>query len=448
MNTGIQLGSAIVAGRQSRAIAEANALLADMQSMVPQLQTKSGIPEKNAPAGNQWDAMKNRYVDTLKNITDPNAMEAMLDALAKLEQKKILEYGTMATAALRGGDPEAAQNYIAGLTYFLSPDDTPQVKVTEDGKVLIASPSGKPMVLDANGVEDLLHSVVDFGDYRQLAFDRKKHEDMMTHYDKQLAVEAAYKAAQLDLAKQRTGADVARSQAQTAESEARMRKIDAEIEQADRKFKAGVQKARVERRDEQVKGAMDYINTMLKDAGEVSPTDAGGADPLSSDVALEGLSEAERAIVERNKAASVINDSATLQQQADLRAKQAALRNAIYGDDGRSIERLQTFSEAIASGNPEMSPERVGALGLRVLLSDARTGNDVVVDPKRAELVFENPAGGVDQRVRIAPAYVAPLAALLGVVQEQPQQAALQQAAPQQAAPQQAAPQQGAIPVE
>lgn len=185
---GVLLGRAVREGRNANAISKGTEILSEMQNMIPGVSQTAAIPDGKGAGetssgydGKSWNDKKAQYIEAMKGVNDPRILDAMMDQMADLEKGKVLEYGRMAIASLKAGDNKAAQNYLAAMSYYTDPGSTPMVNVQPDGTVLYHSPGGKPMALKAKNIEDMMHQFVDFDGYRDLAFDREQHADMMEY---------------------------------------------------------------------------------------------------------------------------------------------------------------------------------------------------------------------------------------------------------------------------
>lgn len=397
LSTGADFGESLLKGRTAAAVQDANEIYSEMQNMAPTPGTSAGIPDGDGagagPAtgysGEDWNSVKTRYTQALQKVSDPQVLDAMMDRMADLEKSKVMEYGRMALAAIKSGDMDTAQNYLAGVSYYTDPGVTPTVKVTDDGTVLVANPEGNPMVLRPENLEDFLHQFVDFKDYRELAFDRETHKDLMEYRERARLDSVANDAARLALEERRINAGA-------AVDAARLAKIEQEMAQADAKFKAGATKDKLDQFNSQVEEANTYVNDYLKDPGAFDDNGDDTIDPLIANTqgAVAELSEEGQALVDRSSRVQQVLDAGSAEETADLRNRQAVIRRTLSNPE--IALDFQTLISGLAAGeNSDMSGSQIGAVALSSILSDG-TKYEPFFDRENGLLVIQNAAGAKD----------------------------------------------------
>lgn len=196
LETGVRFGAAINEGKNVAGIRRANEVLAQMQTMGPIPVTpgnQGALPDPNQQAaptgydGLEWAEVKKQYMTALRGVTDPQMLLMAEKRVAELEKGKVLQYGQAAMQALDQGDLGKAQQYFAGLSYFMFPGETPIVQMGQDGTVFFQDSDGEGMALRKEQIADMLHQFTNFEDWRQLTFDKERHADDMAYRNTVLA---------------------------------------------------------------------------------------------------------------------------------------------------------------------------------------------------------------------------------------------------------------------
>lgn len=421
VRTGVDLGGSMITGQSARGIRNATAILAEMEGMSPTGGAKAAVPDGqgNAPStgydGNEWDAVKRRYLAALADVSDPRAIDMMMEQAANLEKNKVMEYGRLALAALRQGNTSAAQRYAAGISYYTMPGVVPNVQVSDDGVIMAAGEGMNPIAMQADDLEDFLHQFVNYEGYRDLAFDREQHADMMAFREQQQLDLNLDRLARLELDERRVDIMGQEAESRMAMAEASLnnqvernkwlnKQTALQIEQAEKNFEAAATKAQQDRLDAQLKDAQTFFDSYLKDAGAVDATDADATDiELGVESAIPaGSADAERAA--RNRAGAELLDVGTKTQVADQRNRQASMRLLL--SDPQIMSDIYALIRGMAAADPTMTGQELGAMALNIVASAHPGGNEEpFYDAERGEIVTVNHATGTKSYRRVHPAY-------------------------------------------
>lgn len=425
----MELGQAVLQGRQAKGIGDATEILAEMQNMTPGFGQTAAIPDGEGngtgPAtgysGESWNAMKTKYIEAMKNVTDPRVLDGMMNQMADLEKGKVMEYGRLALAAMDQGDMETAQNYLAGVSFYTDPGVTPNISVQPDGTVLMATEGQKPMVMTKPQLEDFLHQYSNFEGYRDLAFDREQHKDMMEHREKQRLDAAADAAARRAIAEEELAARKEVWAADKAYDETRIAQLEQQMEHADLNLQAGATKAEQERITGVIDAANEWFDGYMEDPKPgTTKKDKSGGDVLGLEPEGPILDEKTQALIDASDAASEVLDADTRVQVADHRSRQQAIRRTL--SDPYVQRDYRTIVSALAGGDKRLSGSEVGSIALSVIMSEG-SGYDPMYDPTNGALVIQGPDGHKDY-YKVHPAYAGLIGTMLDTVpQEQPQPA-------------------------
>lgn len=437
-------------GRQDRGVGEATEILSEMQNMVPGFSQTAAIPDGEGngegPAtgysGNDWNQMKTRYIEAMKHVKDPRVLDGMMEQMANLEKGKVMEYGRMALSAMDNGDMETAQNYLAGVSFFTDPGVTPTVSVQPDGTTLMAVEGQKPVILTKPQLEDFLHQYSNFEGYRDLAFDKEKHRDMMEHREKVRMDNALDAQARRGLAERELNAKETLWDQQSAYDQARVAKLEQEMEHADLNMRAGASQAKLERVDKIIEDAQTYVQDYLKDPGSVSGTEKGTKDDGAligmgpEAIPPEDMTDEERAKWERVQAAkdsAEVSDADTLANTAIQRARQATMQR-ILSDPATAMD-FNNLVTALAGGSvytdgdtaaTNLSGAQAASVALSVIASEG-AGYDPQYDAQNGQIVIVRPPGPNGQasapdRYKVDPAYSGLLGTMLTPYEDPNQQ--------------------------
>lgn len=257
LESGIKLGLAYNKGQDVRGVREANALLAQMEGMGPVPVTpgnQGALPDPNAPQqtaptgydGVEWSEMKSQYMAALRGVTDAQTLQLMEKRLVDMEKNKVLSYGNAALAAMDEGDLEKAQQYLAGVSYFMFPGETPVVQVGQDGTVFFRDDEGQGMALNKEQLADVMHRFTNFEGWRELTFDRERHADDMAYRNAVLAAQVAQDAANLAIDQEELALKREENALQVEKLDVETEALRAAAKREEEKYLAGLEAAEAE----------------------------------------------------------------------------------------------------------------------------------------------------------------------------------------------------------
>lgn len=450
VGAGVRLGEAHRQGRNARGVREAQEVMSEMVSMAPVPFTQGAIPDGEggggAPAtgysGEEWNSMKTRYAEAMTKISDPDIMDKMQDRMAELEKGKVMEYGRLAIAAMKNGDMEKAQNYLAGVSYYTDPGVTPTISVQPDGTTLVSNPEGAPMVLKPENIEDFLHQFVNYEGYRELAFNREQHSDMMKHREQVRLDAIANDKARLGLSERELEAKLARwdvqndhdakkLQADLARNEAALRNADQTWRINEANFEAGARQAEIKRRDEKMDDVHTYITDMMKlpnapsdgksktEEGLYGVPGGGGEEGVPGTPLEDPVAEAER----QAKLASETAASESFQSTNAMLLEDVRNRRLLIADTMTNPQTAADFykvAHGLATSKGDLSGEEIGAIAFQAI-SGSDKGREPFFDREEGKLVMVN-GQGIPTYYLVGEAYHDAYAAMFDDVPRQPPQ--------------------------
>jgi len=395
INTGIALGESFISGQNAKGVRDANEVMAELQGMEPYKagQTSGAVPTPEGDvatetpvgySGEAWDSAKQRYMEAMRRVSDPNVLDAMTKRLAELERGKIMQYGNAAISALNAGDLDAAQRNFAGMSFYTNPGETPDIRVQPDGGLLVQGEGGQPVAMAQEDIADMMQRLTSFEDWRQFTFDRKKHADTMDYNASVLAQRTLSD-------QQRNAAYVSSQERLGAESDARL--AAASVQDPLTAQRTQQQIATAQSVEMRARGL--YAATLTEaEQKKAADTTAGLQDALAE--AMAGPGPAEKypgglpstedlaygapipVPTERQKRIESLNNQVQ-ESTATVAADRAIERNSMALDPERQVI-TNILMEGLRAGDPDKTFSDK-TLALLALVATGETGNGDGYDP-------------------------------------------------------------------
>jgi hypothetical protein len=302
LDSGVKFGLALNKGRDVAGVRKANEILAQMETMGPVPVTpgnrgqgilpEGGEAQQGNPTGYdglEWAEVKKQYTMALRGVTDPQMLQMAEKRLVDLEKGKVLQYGQAAMAAMDAGDLEKAGSYLAGISYFMFPGETPVVQVGQDGTVFFRDQDGQGMALKKEQLADMMHQFVNFEGWRELTFDRERHADDMAYRNTVLASQIAARNAQIAIDAEELALRREQNRIGNTKSEAEIAQIEANMKRAEEEFRQRTEKADLERFDAMRSETQTAFDSLLSDPATLNKVldSAAPTDELSGQVIPE-----------------------------------------------------------------------------------------------------------------------------------------------------------------